>query len=323
MKPKFIRVGSPLRNFLPFIQKTRQWCWKYQDRVGIRLLISGGKVRFMDAELNFPEDVGLRYCTSLFWNGPYAYEDINSRIIGLLIKHSRLFLDIGSNIGIYSVYAGVARPGTVAYAFEPVPSIWRKNVAFHRANNLPEKNVLGVALSDKVGAHKIYLPVYANNIEEELTATLRADSWQAHEAKVEEFEIQCLTLDAFAEANNLPEGACSLKVDVENYEAGVLRGGTKFITARRPWIHCEILSCEEFDPATKTKRNNNRETLALIGELNYTPFAVTSDGLFRMTADDFSRPREMKDFLLAPAEKVPAEVAYLPFSSLAELLPVV
>jgi FkbM family methyltransferase len=275
----------------------------------------------MDAELNFPECVGLHYSTPLFWNGPDAYEPSTCRAIALLVSHSRLFLDIGSNIGIYSVYAGVAYPHVETYAFEPVPAIWRKNVAFHRANNLPEKNVLNIALSDRVGTQKIFLPVYNSAIEEEQTATLRAVSWQAYEQKVNELEIQCLSLDAFAEANSLPDGACCVKIDVENCEAGVLRGGKNFFTARRPWIVCEILPCEEFDPVTRTKHNNNRETLALIGELNYTTFAITADGFFRMTAADFTRPRRFRDFLLAPAEKISNDSEYLSLDSLSELLP--
>jgi FkbM family methyltransferase len=275
----------------------------------------------MDAELNFPEGVGLNYSTPLFWNGPDAYEASTSRVIAALVRHSGLFLDIGSNIGIYSVYTGVRHPRVVTFAFEPVPSIWRKNISFHRANQLPEQGVLNVALSDRVGVQKIFLPVYAAAIEEEQTATLRGDSWQAHEEKVEEFEIQCLTLDAFMESRPLPEGACCLKIDVENCEASVLRGGKTFISLRRPWIVCEILPCEEYDVATGTKRNNNLETLALIGELNYTPFAITADGLFRMTPSDFARPHEFKDFLLAPADKIPADVMYLSPASLAELLP--
>jgi len=321
VKPQFITPRSPLRKIIPLVRKTRQWCWKYHDRTGIRFVISGGKIRFMDAELNFPEGVGLQYSTPLFWNGPDAYEASTSRVIATLVRHSRLFLDIGSNIGIYSVYAGVANPGVVTFAFEPVPVIWRKNISFHRANHLPEQGVLNVALSDRIGPQKIYLPVYGTALEEEQTATLRADSWQAHEEKVEEFEIQCLTLDAFAETTPLPEGACCLKIDVENCEARVLRGGKQFISSRRPWIVCEILPCEDYDPATRTKRNNNRETLALVGEFNYTPFAITADGLFRMTAADFARPREFKDFLLAPVEKIPADVTYLSLASLAELLP--
>jgi FkbM family methyltransferase len=167
----------------------------------------------MDAELNFPECVGLHYSTPLFWNGPDAYEPSTCRAIALLVSHSRLFLDIGSNIGIYSVYAGVAYPHVETYAFEPVPAIWRKNVAFHRANNLPEKNVLNIALSDRVGTQKIFLPVYNSAIEEEQTATLRAVSWQAYEQKVNELEIQCLSLDAFAEANSLPDTTFAITAD--------------------------------------------------------------------------------------------------------------
>jgi FkbM family methyltransferase len=284
-------------------------------------MISGGKIQFLDAELNFPEGVGLHYATPLFWNGPEAYETHNSRAIALLASRSQLFLDVGSNIGIFSVYAGVRHPRVTTFAFEPVPAIWKKNCAFHVANNLQKESVLNLALADSDGPRKIFIPVYQTAIEEEQTATLRADSWQTHEEKFETIEIQCLTLDSFAAANHLPDGMCSLKIDVENVEADVLRGGKNFIQARRPWIVCEILPCEEYDPATKVKRNNNRETLALVQELRYVPFAITDSGFFRMTPGDFARPREFREFLLAPEEKIPTGSFYLDPASLAEFLP--
>ena len=91
----------------------------------------------------------------------------------------------------------------------------------------------------------------------------------------------------------------------------MLRGGKKFLTARRPWIVCEILPCEEYDAATKTLRNNNAPTLAVLDELNYAAFAVTADGFFRMNTGDFTRPRGMKDFLLVPRERISGDTSYL------------
>jgi FkbM family methyltransferase len=321
MKNIFVKTGSPLRKFFPLVQRLRGWAWKFHNRMGLRLVISGGKVRFMDTELDFAENVGLNYATPLFWNGPDAYEAATSHAIALLAGRSKLFLDIGSNVGIYSVYVGVKYPQVRTIAFEPVPAIWAKNCAFHRANNLSEASVQNLALSDRNGVQKMFIPVYVNAVEEEQVATLRADSWQVHEEKVETFEVECVTLDSFAQTTPLPDGLCALKIDVENFEAAVLRGAKKFIGTRRPWIICEILPCEEFDPATKTKRINNRETVELIKELGYTPFAITDQGLFRMTAQDFTRPRGLKDFLLAPTEKVPDDTYYLALASLAELLP--
>jgi FkbM family methyltransferase len=321
MRNIFVKTDSPLRTFFPLVQKLRGWAFKFHDRMGLRLVISGGKVRFMDTELNFAENVGLNYATPLFWNGPEAYEYATSQIIALLAGRSKLFLDIGSNMGIYSVYVGVKYPQVCTFAFEPVPSIWTKNRAFHRANNLSETSVQRLALSDRNGVQKMFIPVYVRAVEEEQVATLRADSWQVHEEKVETFDVECVTLDSFTQTTPLPNGVCTLKIDVENFEAAVLRGGKNFITTRRPWIICEILPCEEYDPATKTKRINNRETIELIQTLGYTLFAITENGLFHMTASDFTRPRGIKDFLLMPAEKAPADTHYLPLTSLAELLP--
>jgi FkbM family methyltransferase len=318
VKNVVIKPGSPLRALFPLVRKTRAWCWKYHDRAGIRLVISGGQISFLDATLNFPAGVGLNYATPLFWNGPDAYEAPTSRAIALLAGKSKLFLDAGSNIGIYAVYAGVKFPQVKTFAFEPVPDIWKKNREFHRANNLPVEGVLNLALSDVCGPKKIFLPVFANTVEEEQMATLLPEVWAQH-GNVREFEIQCTTLDAFAAAQELPAGACCLKIDVENHEAAVLRGGKQFTAARRPWIVCEILPNQELDPVTKIRRNNNSEVIALVSELGYAPFAITGDGFFRMTADDFTRPRGLKDFLLMPQEKISGNISYLAPENVGEI----
>jgi FkbM family methyltransferase len=321
MKNIIISPHSPWRTFFPLVRKLRHWAWKLHDRLSIRLVISGGKVRFMDAELEFAENVGLLYSTPLFWNGPEAYEGPTSRTIALLAGRSKLFLDIGSNIGIYAVYVGVKFPTVKVFAFEPVPAIWEKNRRFHQANHLATDFVLNTAMSDREGRQTIFLPVYDIGLEEEQTATLRQDLWQTREETVDKIDIQCTTLDAFADTTPLPEGLCCLKIDVENFEAAVLRGGKKFIAARRPWIVCEILPGQEINPVTKIRSNNNAEVVALITEMRYVLFAITADGFFRMTAADFERPRDFKDFLLAPAEAIAADISYLSRTALAALLP--
>jgi FkbM family methyltransferase len=320
MKNIFVKSGSWLRRSLPLAQKTRSWCWKYFDRTALRLVISGGRIPFMDTVLNFPEGVGLTYSTPLFWNGPEAYETSTSRVLTLLISRSRLFLDVGSNIGIYAVYAGVKYPQVTTFAFEPVPAIRTKNARFHGANGLPETNVLQVALSDEEGSQQFFLPVYNTGVEEEQTGTLNASSWQTNEPVVEKIDVQCTTLDRFAAGRAMPEGHCCVKIDVENHEAAVLRGGRQFIQTRRPWIVCEILPGQHIDAATGKRTNENSEILELMEELQYAGFAITNEGLFRLQAPDFDQPRTFKDFLLAPAERVFGN--YLAVSSLADLLPV-
>lgn len=320
MKDLFIKPTSPLRDLFPAVRKLRHWAWKFQDRTAVRLVINGGKVAFMDVELDFPEQVGLHYTTPLFWNGPEAYEGPTSRALALLAGRSRVFLDVGSNIGIYAVYAGRKFPDTKTIAFEPVPSIWQKNRQFHQANGLSDASVLNLALGDREGPQTLFLPVYDTGWEEEQTATLRPDLWQTREANVQKIEIQCTTLDAFAARHELPAGRCAVKIDVENHEAAVFRGGKAFLHARRPWITCEILPGQDIDPVTQVRHNNNGEVVSLIQELRYAPFAITADGFFRLSAADFEQPRGFKDFLLAPAEAVAAGGSYLSAAGLEALL---
>src|SRR5208282_5756572 len=98
MKPFLIKTKSPLRHLLPFIQKTRRGAWKYFDRTGCRLMISGGRIQFLDVALTFPENVGLAYATSLFWGGSSAYEADTSHLVASLLGQVDSFIDVGSNI---------------------------------------------------------------------------------------------------------------------------------------------------------------------------------------------------------------------------------
>jgi FkbM family methyltransferase len=321
MRNIIVEPNSFWRIFIPLFGRIRQWCWKGYDRIAQRFILSGGEIPFLDATLNFPLGVAMTYSTPLFWNGPEAYEGPTSRTLATLISRSRVFLDVGSNVGIYAVYAGVKHPAVVTYAFEPVPAIWEKNRAFHRANRLPEDRALHMAVGDRVGPQQLILPIYTTGVEEEQTGTLQADSWQTNEARVEKIEVPCITLDEFAATHALPEGRCCLKIDVENHEAAVLRGGTQFIAARRPWIVCEILPDQGIDPMSGRRINNNSDVMALVEKLAYTALAITSEGLFRMTTSDFERPRTLKDFVLIPTEVLPSGVSYLPSSSLVDFLP--
>src|SRR5216684_2939538 len=55
-----------------------------------------------------------------------------------VLRPQDLFIDIAANVGSYSVLAGRVI-GTRAYAFEPVPTTFRKLVENMRLNHLEEK----------------------------------------------------------------------------------------------------------------------------------------------------------------------------------------
>lgn len=322
MRNIIVQPDSFWRISFPLLARIRAWAWKIYDRIALRFVVSGGEIEFMEARLRFPEGVALTYSTPLFWSGPDAYEAPTSRTLALLISRSRVFLDIGSNVGIYAVYAGVRFPEVTTYAFEPVPAIWRKNKAFHAANGLSDSRVMHLAIGDRNGPQQFLLPVYTTGVEEEQTGTLQSDSWQAAEANLERIEVTCTTLDEFTRTHELPAGRCCVKIDVENHEAAVFRGAQEFIRARRPWIVCEVLPNQKLDEQTGLCANDNDEVIALVEALDYAIFVLTADGFFRMRARDFRATRSMKDFLFLPREAVAEDVSYFSRDSLAEWLSV-
>ena len=133
--------------------------------------------------ISFPKDVGVSYASDCFWNHGAEFEPFTWRALKCLIGEACTFVDVGSNIGIYSVLARKVKPDLVVHSFEPVPSIFEKSVAFHQANGLSVSNLHNLALSNQRASTILYLPTVAS-FEEESTGTLRADSWQAERSAV-------------------------------------------------------------------------------------------------------------------------------------------
>jgi FkbM family methyltransferase len=167
-----------------------------------------------------------------------------------------------------------------------VPQIYeglRRNLA---ANNLDGRvQTFQIALSDRDGKATFFLPKGGDS-DTESTGTLVADGWQSRKG-APTLEVETARFDQF-EATH-PMKIDLVKIDVEDFEASVLRGMQNTIRRDRPFIVCEILPRE----------HKNQETLRLIEELGYTPYWITSGGSYVRTAD-FDFPRELCDFLLSP-----------------------
>jgi FkbM family methyltransferase len=100
---------------------------------------------------------GDNYLTQLILNTG-EYEPEETRLVRRILKDGDVFLDVGANIGWYSVHASklVGEKGQVI-AFEPEPrnlDMLKRNV---RANGLKNVVVEGVALSNAEGSFKLYL----------------------------------------------------------------------------------------------------------------------------------------------------------------------
>lgn len=217
-----------------------------------------------------------------------------------------VFVDVGANIGMYSVLARKMRADMRIMSFEPVPSIHAKCIQFHQANNCSLVGVFNSAIGDKPARAKMLLPMDGEAIEEQTTATLRQDSWQNRSSSVE-LEVDVTTLDLVL--RDCEAGARVLvKIDVEDFEENALAGAEIVVGRIKPVFVCEILP----------RQHGNQQTWSMINKFSYIPFGITKAGLLRFNQQDFRQKRTFTDFLLIH-ESVAANCNFVSFGDLGEL----
>ncbi len=178
----------------------------------------------------------------LFWQGVEGFEYNLVRVFVELVKEARVFLDVGANIGYYSLLAAAYNPDVKIVSFEPLPSAFHyleKNLAL---NGCANATAVKAALSDATGAAQFFAsknPKFLD-IDYPLTSTGALDEAQAaRSAVVEAFDVQTETLDNYVAS--MGETVDLLKLDTEASEHIVLAGAQDVLKTHRPVILCEVL----------------------------------------------------------------------------------
>lgn len=186
------------------------------------------------------------------------------------------------------------------------PSIFIKNIAFHRSNGYSVENVANIAIGDSNGTAEIFLPIVKESIEEQTTATLREDSWQRTK-ECERYEVTVKTLDQILLGIDADERML-VKIDVEDFESNVFKGAAGLMRSVRPVFVCEILP----------RDHGNQETYDVLEAHGYVAFGISGAGLIRFNRDDFFGKRSFTDFLVIP-ESIAPRLNYLHHTALASI----
>lgn len=191
-------------------------------------------------------------------------------LIESLVQPGMTVLDVGANIGIYTVTcANLVGPEGRVYAFEPEPGTFALLRANLETNGVKIATVYQNALSDEEGV-----------------ATLFLDRWNAGghtllEGNVTTQEggttlIEMLTLDGvFAEERVVAD---FVKMDAQGFEGHVVRGGREFLTRGRTTL------LMEFWP--EGLRNAGTEPEDLLRELADLGYRVVAPEQAVVVADD-------------------------------------
>lgn len=232
----------------PYGMRVTKWLPNRPVRIVFR---NGNSLKLTNVDKNY-----LSF--HLFWMGAEHYEPITRLAMEQIITSEHTFLDIGANIGFFSLNMARNHPEANIFAFEPNPKLVRILAANIEANSFRNIVCEPVAMSDREGEALLFLS------NSDMSASLETDfdSNQSPPVKIER-----TTLDRFVQRMGL-KPPLLLKVDVEGHERAFFAGAQQTIATYKPDMICEV--------AILYKRSN---PFMFLKEHGYYFYKITNRGL--------------------------------------------
>ena len=211
------------------------------------------------------------------------FEPVFSDLIFSFSKNSENIMDIGANIGWYSLNFNSHAMVKTVHAFEPIPKTYNyllKHIELNNAKKIVPNNF---ALSDSNGEVEFLWH------DEELGASSMVNIRELNNTK----KVKCHTmkLDDYVEQKKI--NVDFLKIDVEGSELLVLKGAINVLKDSQPIIFCEMLRLH----AKKFNFHPN-ETILLLDNYGYKCFARNENNKFEEIKEMTEEIEETNYFFL-------------------------
>lgn len=196
--------------------------------------------------------------------GVYAEDHITSFLLETIgIKDDDLIIDIGGNIGWYSLVLSYKNQPLVL-AFEPDNfnfSLLKNNVALNRKDNI---HIFNVALSDTPGKMTLYLYKKHN---------LGRHSFIRQRNSIGTAEVETIQLDSFLKDQGLADKKIKLiKIDIEGYEFAAMSG------AKQSLDRTDYLMTEFSPGMMKEIKHNPMDYINYIKSFGFIPRVISEVG---------------------------------------------
>jgi FkbM family methyltransferase len=187
------------------------------------------------------------------------FEEIEPELLDLIdgLPEGTVFYDCGASIGLFSLYAAIARRARV-FAFEPEAQNYATlelNHYLNRAWLVEPLASFNVALADAPGIGRIYTRIFGAG---EHVKILDAPETQDTKERFEPAHVQTVLkqpLDRLVSEYGLPQPEC-LKIDVDGAEAAVLAGAARTLAdPRLRTVFIEIAERSQTDEAAMVARH--------------------------------------------------------------------
>jgi len=200
-------------------------------------------------------------------------------------------LDVGSNIGLYSLVYAFRTKNRKIHAFEPQPeciSYLKETIVLNRwASKFQAWNI---ALSNVNGFAKLQETGTGSSINSKFN----------NDSSLKYLDIKTQTLDEWSKIY-FPERVGVIKIDVEGHEFEVLTGGIETISHWRPVVFVEIAKTFSVRGFIN---ESFAETLQIFADIDYRVFIVTTNGWLKC-GNNSGVPDGVNMFICFPKESSP------------------
>lgn len=149
-----------------------------------------------------------------------------------MAKRSKTILDIGGNIGWYSLNFSRWSPDAKVYAFEPIPRTYDYFVRHMSLNSIENVIPNNCAVSDAEGEKEFYWTELETG-----SASMKNIQDRKNINKV---KCKVVTVDDYCARNNI-EDIDFIKCDIEGSELFAFRGARSMLEKSRPMVFTEML----------------------------------------------------------------------------------
>ena len=160
------------------------------------------------------------------------YEPKETQVIRRIAEQMDTMLDIGANIGWYSLMTSKINPKSIIHSFEPIPTTYSRLIQNFALNSIEALHCHNYGFSNEPGSFPFYFyPEGSGNASMQNLAG-------REDATIVDCELRTLdsVLDWLPSNNRID----FLKCDVEGNELFVLQGGLSLLTEYKPVLLCEL-----------------------------------------------------------------------------------
>ncbi len=185
-----------------------------------------------------------------------------------LIPKGGLILDLGANIGVTSYHLAKNFPESTIFSFEPLTLNMDSLKRIKKKYKLENIKEYQTAVGEKDGFLEMVMPVINKVPMHGLSHVIHEENTENNSGL--NYKVPVICLDEFEELKKSSRKITAMKIDVENFEYFVLKGGEKIIEKNHPVIYCELWD-----------NNNRKKCIELLNNLGYSAFVLQKKELVR------------------------------------------